>query len=216
MSAGPLASAKFMKPSPLASSVMTTLGASLLLGMLVSMVRSTWVAEVLPAVSLAVTLILAAPSGSGCCGVTDQRPLRAVVVLRISPVGRLTVMLAPASDVPLMVGVLSLVMPSPGTPLSDAGSRRAVTAGGRVSIRALLLPMLPRLPAVSRIWAVTVRVVPSPGLAMPGRAKLLLVMSASVRVMLAWVTPFMVLMVVIRVLPAVASLGRAMLTSISP
>ena len=48
-------------------------------------------------------------------------------------INRLT--LAPGSAVPLRVGVLSLVLPSPSTPVSEAGSSTSVGAvGAAVSI----------------------------------------------------------------------------------
>ena len=56
------------------------------------------------------------------------------MVVSVSPVGVVTVMALPDSPVPLMVGVLSLVMPSPCTPLSEVASSFAVKTGGMVSV----------------------------------------------------------------------------------
>ncbi|MDD5359410.1 MAG: hypothetical protein PHI02_08645 [Sulfurovaceae bacterium] len=41
----------------------------------------------------------------------------------------MTLIVAPTSPVPLIVGVVSLVIPSPSTPLSEAGSSSAVSSG---------------------------------------------------------------------------------------
>ncbi|MPM97635.1 hypothetical protein SDC9_144810 [bioreactor metagenome] len=85
--------------------------------------------------------------------------------------------------------------------------------GMLVSMVALSEPILPMLPAASLIWASTVSLAPSPGLAMPGRAIEPLRMSAWVMVIGAWATP---LTVVSRVSPATAVAGRVTLTSMLP
>lgn len=87
----------------------------------------------LPAASVAVTLTTDGPLGRPFSGVTVHSPSGLTVVLTTSPVASATRMLAPGSPVPLMVGVRSLVMPSPLTPLSEEGSSRAVRVGGVIS-----------------------------------------------------------------------------------
>src|SRR5574343_109753 len=109
---------------------MVTVGAAPALGTAVSMVTGTLLLVLLPAGSVAVTGKLAAPSGSGCVGVTLHLPSGPAVVVSTSPVGLLTLTEAPGVVVPLIVGVLSLVMPSPCLPLSLAGSSWAVSVGG--------------------------------------------------------------------------------------
>ena len=84
----------------------------------------------LPAASAAVTIISLFPSANGVVGVTDQLPWSSALVVRVSPLGRVTVTSAPGSVLPSMVGVGSLVMPSPLTPVSDAGSSHACGAAG--------------------------------------------------------------------------------------
>src|SRR5574343_62958 len=108
---------------------MVTVGAAPALGTAVSMVTGTLLLVLLPAGSVAVTGKLAAPSGSGCVGVTLQVPSGLTVVVITSPMGLATVMVLPGSPVPLRVGVLSLVRPSPWVPLSLAGSSLAVSVG---------------------------------------------------------------------------------------
>ncbi len=101
-----------------------------------------------PAGSVAVTLkFCGPPSGKALVGVTDHLPSVPTVVVRVSPVGVLTVILSPEVPEPLIVGVLSLVILSPAAPLSDAGSRAAAgLAGALVSmltgtvVGALVLP----------------------------------------------------------------------------
>ena len=99
-------------PLSLAVSNLATGGA----GGVVSIPSTTEVtAETFPATSVSVTLASpVVPSGSGWVGVTDQVPSAATVVVNTSPVpGMTTLMLAPASPLPEIVGVASLVFPSP-------------------------------------------------------------------------------------------------------
>ena len=126
-------------------------------GGVVSMVTGTVVAGlVLPAGSVAVTLMLFRPSSSGLVGVTLQTPLTTVTVLT-SPPGKVTVMVSPLVPVPLMVGVASLVMPSSLVLLSLAGSSTAAgAAGALVSMVRGKATAGPVLPAGS--VAVTLRV----------------------------------------------------------
>src|SRR5574343_657820 len=112
---------------------MVTVGAAPALGTAVSIVTGTVVLVLLPAGSVAVTGKLAVPSASGCVGVTLQVPSGLTVVVRVSPTAVVTVMVLPGSPVPLRVGVLSLVMPSPFVPLSLLGSSWAVSVGAVVS-----------------------------------------------------------------------------------
>src|SRR5574343_858330 len=112
---------------------MVTVGAAPALGTAVSMVTGTLLLVVLPAGSVAVTGKVAAPSGSGWVGVTLHVPSGLTVVVNTSPVGLVTVMVLPGSPVPLRVGVLSLVMPSPLAPLSLLGSSWAVSVGAVVT-----------------------------------------------------------------------------------
>ena len=65
------------------------------------------------------------------------------MVVSTSPTGVVTVMLSPGVPVPLIVGVVSLVMPSPLVPLSLAGSSWAVTVGGVVSTVSGTVVLLP-------------------------------------------------------------------------
>ena len=67
----------------------------------------------MPAGSVAFTLMVLLPSGSGWVGVAVQVPSGLTVVVMLSPVGVVMVMVSPALPVPLIVGVLSLVRPSP-------------------------------------------------------------------------------------------------------
>ena len=64
-----------------------------------------------------------------------------------SPVGwMVTVTVAPGSVLPSMVGVLSLVRPSPFTPESDAGSSQALGASGAmvsITTGSTVVPVLP-------------------------------------------------------------------------
>ena len=133
MSTGPTDSVLPRRPSLLMSSMISTAGALPLFGTSVSMTNGTLALVALPAASVAVTLTTDGPLGSPFSGVTVHSPSGLTVVLTISPVASATRMLAPGSPVPLMVGVRSLVMPSPLTPLSEEGSSRAVRAGGVMS-----------------------------------------------------------------------------------
>ena len=212
----PFSSALLMKPSLFASSVIVTVGAAPLLGTPVSMFRGTVVWVVLPAASVSVTWAWpVVPLGMSCVGVTVQVPLGRTVVVSTSPVpGIVTLICAPGSPVPLIVGVASLVMPSPLVPLSEAGSSWAVrTDGGVVSTMALSVPVAPRLPATSLTWAVTVKVLPSPGLVMPGTVTLPLSMSACVSTIGVWAVP---LALTSRLSPALAVAGRATETLMLP
>ena len=98
----------------------------------------------LPALSVSTTWATpVVPSGIGCVGVTLQLPCGSTIVVSFSPVpGIVTSILAPGSPVPIIVGVLSLVMLSPLTPLSELGSSCAVKSGTVVSTLALSVPVL--------------------------------------------------------------------------
>ena len=89
-------------------------------------------AEVLPAGSVAVAVIVFAPCGRAVVGVTVQVPPAATVVASTVPPGRVTRIVSPAVPVPEIVGVASLVMLSPSVPESDVGSRRVTGAAGAV------------------------------------------------------------------------------------
>ena len=71
-------------------------------------IRTNAAALVLPAASVAVTLIWAVPLAMALVGVTLQLPLLATVVFSTSPVpGTVTVIVSPVTPVPLRVGVVS-------------------------------------------------------------------------------------------------------------
>ena len=108
-------------------------------------------ALVLPAGSVAVTLRLLTPCGSGLTGVAFQLPLTSTTAEAITlPLGSLMVMVSPTVPVPLKVGVLSLVVLSPCTPVSLLGSSKAVgAAGALVSIVTLTVAGALVLPAGS-------------------------------------------------------------------
>ena len=55
-------------------------------------------------------------------------PLESTVVVSVSPFTT-TLIVAFTSPVPLIVGVVSLVIPSPSMPLSEEGSSPAVSSG---------------------------------------------------------------------------------------
>ena len=79
-------------------------------------------------------------------------PSEPTVVVNVSPL-MTTVIVSPAVPVPLMVGVVSLVMPSPAVPVSLALSNSAVSAGALVSATlSVAEPLL--LPAASVAVAV--------------------------------------------------------------
>ena len=86
--------------------------------------------DTLPAGSVAVTVIVLAPSASGVSGVTLQVLPAPTVVVRTWPPGKLTVIVSPARPVPEIVGVVSEVRLSPVAPRSEAGSSSAVGADG--------------------------------------------------------------------------------------
>ena len=140
-------------------------------GGVVSMVTGTVVAGlVLPAGSVAVTLMLFRPSGSALVGVAAQVPLLATTTVWTSPPGKVTVMVSPAVPVPLRVGVLSLVMRSVSlTPVSLAAAKTATgAAGALVSMVMGSAAAGPVLPAGS--VAVTLRAFRPSGSALVGVA----------------------------------------------
>ena len=110
-----------------------TLGAS---GAVVSISREITVGWLgLPAGSVATTVMSPAPSANGFVGVTDQSPFASAVTTMVSPVGNFTVTSAPGSVWPSMVGLVSLVMLSPLTPVSESGSSQTFgDSGAMVSI----------------------------------------------------------------------------------
>ena len=71
------------------------------------------------------------PSGNAAVGVADQVPSGCTVAVAITlPCESLTSIVSPGVPVPLNVGVLSLVIPSPLTPLSLVGASTAAGALG--------------------------------------------------------------------------------------
>ncbi len=98
-------------------------------GAVLSMVTGKVAVAVFPAGSVSVIPKLAVPSGIGVAGVTLQVPSAATTVVNTSPVGVTTSILLPGVPVPLIVGVVSLVMPSPTVPLSELLSSLAVGLG---------------------------------------------------------------------------------------
>ena len=85
-------------------------------------------AVMVPAGSVATTVSGLLPAGSSVVGVADQVPSGATVVVAITwPAGFLMLMVSPGVPVPVRVGVVSLVMPSPLVPLSLVGARLAVS-----------------------------------------------------------------------------------------
>ena len=106
--------------------------------------------EVFPAASVAVALRTFAPEASAVVGVTLHVPLAATVVVSTVPPGSVTRIVSPASPVPEIVGVVSLVSRSPVNPESDAASRRSTgAAGGELSMVRLRLDAAETLPAGS-------------------------------------------------------------------
>src|SRR5215212_3234358 len=141
-------------------SLMADAGAGLVtlgvLGALVSTVKVCIVgAEILPAASVAVAVIVWLPSPSAVLGVQLQAPPAPAVAVQVvdRPVGRpsVTVMLLPASAVPMNVGVVSLVVPPAGGLLTNGALGAAVSTVKVRSDEATLV-----LPAVSAAVAVTV------------------------------------------------------------
>ena len=99
-------------------------------------------AVVLPAGSVAVMTSGLLPVGSGVVGVMAQVPLASTVAVPIRlPAASLMATVSPGVPVPLMVGVVSLVMPSPSLPLSLVGSSTAVSAPAPVVAGAVVSMM---------------------------------------------------------------------------
>ena len=93
-------------------------------------VGSLW----LPATSQTTTLMSFLPSGSGLVGVTDQLPFASALAVTDSPVGNVTMTVAPGSEVPSIAGVVSLVRLSPLVPESEFGSSQVLACSALVSI----------------------------------------------------------------------------------
>ena len=104
------------------------------LGAVESIVTAVVVDTVLPAASDCTTLtVCGPPSAKALTGVTLQEPFAVTVVVRTSRVpGIVTVMVAPGSPVPVMVGVVSEVMPSPTSAESELAAKLAVIVDGAV------------------------------------------------------------------------------------
>ena len=135
-------SALLIKPSLLASVVISTVGDTPPFGTPVSIVNGTSVVTVfgLPG-TVSATLITCGPSGIGVVGVTDQVPSVPTVVVNVS-LGVTTVIVAPGLPVPIIVGVLSLVILSElELPVSEFGSSLAVNVSG-CRLRPSSLPRL--------------------------------------------------------------------------
>src|ERR1700730_6591560 len=92
-------------------------------------------AEVLAAASVSRATSVFVPRANAVVAVIDQAPLMASAAplpISVVPLNSATVL--PASAEPVTVGRATLVMPSPGTPLSLAGARaRAAGTPGAVS-----------------------------------------------------------------------------------
>ena len=103
-------------------------------------------------------------------GVTLQVPPEPTdaVPNTVEPLAAYSVMVSPTVPVPLMAGLALLVMLSPRVPVSPSVVvvKTALGAAGAVlSTLALSLALIaPRFPATSVNVALTVRVLPSPGL----------------------------------------------------
>ncbi len=102
-------------------------------GAVLSIVTGTVViGPLLPAGSVSLIVkFCGPPAGNAVVGVTDQVPSDLTTAVNTSPVGLVTVMVSPgAAPLPLMVGLSSLVSPSPLVPESDVGSSIAVGLPG--------------------------------------------------------------------------------------
>ncbi len=171
---------------------------ALMTGTAVSMVRlrAADVAE-LPAASVAVAVRLWPPSlrvvGAPVAvpappTVKLQLPLASAVTVPSTVVPSEMVTVAPASAVPLMVGVLSLVMPSPLAPLSLLVSSVAVGVAVLLSMVRLRAADVAELPAASvavavRLWPPSLRVVGAPvAVPAPPTVKLQLPLASAVTV----------------------------------
>ncbi|STZ70252.1 Uncharacterised protein [Moraxella caprae] len=91
----------------------------------------------LPAGSLTLTLMVFAPSLSSLVGVALHSPFSSTFTSTTSGAppfwaGKVAITVSPLLPVPLIVGVVSLVMLSPLTPVSESGSRVAVVPVGAV------------------------------------------------------------------------------------
>ena len=128
----------------------------------------------------------------------------------VTPSKANNVMVSPGVPIPLMAGLVLLVWLSPSTPLSPLALKAATGAvGAVVSITALSLALVaPTLPATSVSVALTVRVLPSPGLAKLVVMKFA-VMSAAVNTIVLVLVP----LVTVKVSPALAPAARVTLTS---
>ena len=185
---------------------------------------------VLPAGSVAVTWTYWRPSPSGVTGVTLQVPSAATVAVLSSPPGNVTVMVSPATPVPLMVGVVSLVVPSPLVPVSLASASTAAGAAGGAasSVKPPAVAGLV-LPAVS-VTVVLVLQAPSCVRALPGTTWLIVNgplpvavppcdggRSAAVSTVLSVVfTPLGFVTTVVTVSPTFASAGSVVTIGVPP
>ena len=132
------------------------------LGAVVSITRFIGALGVLslPAASVLVVVKLCGPSAMGVVGVMLQLPLASTTALPITlPFSSYSLMVLPGvPPLPLKVGVLSLVRPSPWAPESLAGSRPKLGALGLVVSTvtvngALSVPMLPAMSTTRAVMA---------------------------------------------------------------
>ena len=122
-------------------------------GAMLSTVMGMLVAGLLTLPTVAVTLSALMPSGRAVVGVADQSPEASTMALAMTvPSLSLIAISAPGVPVPLSMGMLSVVMPSPCVPVSVTASRLTT---GMVSLTLKVAGSVATLPAASVKVAVT-------------------------------------------------------------
>ena len=127
-------------------------------GRAVSMVMTSGAdaTEVLPAMSVSVVVSVCEPAASAVLPATDHAPPGATVAVPMAAPPSSSVTVSPSTPVPVMDGVVTLVMKSPGAPLSLAGASVRPDVGGWIVVSMLMTSgadATETLPAMS-VWVV--------------------------------------------------------------
>src|ERR1700733_15276950 len=157
-------SATLVMPSP--ATPLSLAGARRMggVGEMVSICSDKWAAvDMLPATSTAVAVMVWSPFAKGMAGVKRHTPAALASAVPATLPSICTLIVLPAFATPVKVGSVTLVMPSPATPLSLVGARRMVGVGDDVSISTTMLATLAVALAASVTPLCTVAALPTSG-----------------------------------------------------